>query len=167
MLLLDICYKAVVLKTSCIKSTKKLSEKYGCHGPHPDGPHQTPPAAVGIWRLTVFGLWAGPPTPSPSAPSRMASLLSAQTVPRGKTDDWGKEFNNHCLGTLSNFTLPFSLCQEELTEGSKAGPWVPVEIETHTSSPLACSLADPEFSEEKDCLPPFPSDSPSLDFKEN
>lgn len=98
----------------------------------------------------------------------MASLLSAQTVPRGKTDDWGKEFNNHCLGTLSNFTtLPFSLCQEELTKGSKAGPWLPVEKVTHTSYPLACSLADPEFSEEKDCLPPFPSDSPSLDSKEN
>lgn len=168
MLLLDICYKAVVLKTSCIKSTKKLSKKYGCRGPHPDGPQQTLPAAMGIWRPIVFGLWAGPPTPSPSAPSRMACLLSAQTVPRGKTDDWGKEFNSHCLGTLSNFTtLPFSLCQEEVTEGNKAGPRVPAEKETHTSYPLACSLADSELSEEKDCLPPSPSDSPSLDSTEN
>ena len=121
MLLLDICYKAVV------------SKKYGCRGPRPHGPQQTLPAAMGIWRLTVFGLWAGPPTPSPSAPSRMACLLSAQTVLRGKTDDWGKECNNHCLGTLSNFTtLPFSLCQEEVTEGNKAGPRVPAEKETHT-----------------------------------
>lgn len=98
----------------------------------------------------------------------MACLLSAQTVPRGKTDDWGKEFNNHCWGTLSNFTtLLFSLCQEEATEGNKAGPRVPAGKETHTSYPLACSLADPELLEEEDCLPPSPNDSPLLDSKEN
>lgn len=68
MLLLDICYKAVVLKTSCIKSTKKLSEKYRCHGPHPDGPHQTPPAAMGIWRLTVLVRGLGHPLHHPLLP---------------------------------------------------------------------------------------------------
>ena len=70
--------------------------------------------------------------------------------------------------TLSNFTtLLFSLCQEEATEGNKAGPRVPAGKETHTSYPLACSLADPELLEEEDCLPPSPNDSPLLDSKEN